>query len=192
MTTETKAPFFSFPHPMNGNVARAVALGVVVMAALVIASTVVDIDFRWLLFPLAYGFIARVAAGPRLSPLALLVTKIIVPKFKLPYEPVPGPPKRFAATMGIGFSVTALILEFGFGYTVAANIALGMLIFAAGLEAFLGFCLGCQIFAILMRVGVISEEICEDCSDWGRRAIRLKKEAAEREAAEALAAQAVS
>jgi hypothetical protein len=187
MTTETKAPFFSFPHPMNGNVARAVALGVVVMATLVIASTVVDIDFRWLLFPLAYGFIARVAAGPRLSPLALLVTK-----FKLPYEPVPGPPKRFAATMGIGFSVTALILEFGFGYTVAANIALGMLIFAAGLEAFLGFCLGCQIFAILMRIGVISEETCEDCSDWGRRAIRLKKEAAERDAAEALEAQAIS
>ena len=168
---------------MNGNVARSVAFGVVVMAVLVVA-----VDFTWLLFPLAYGFIARFFAGPRLSPLALLVTKIIVPKFKLPYEPVPGPPKRFAAALGIGFTVTALILEFGFGYTLAANITLGMLIFAAGLEALLGFCLGCQIFAILMRIGVISEETCEECSDWARRAIRLKKEAAERDALEAQAA----
>jgi len=173
---------------MNGNVARSVAFGVVVMASLVIASTVIAIDFRWLIFLLAYGFIARFFAGPRLSPLALLVTKIVVPKFKLPYEPVPGPPKRFAAAMGIGFTVTALILEFGFGYTLAANITLGMLIFAASLEAFLGFCLGCQIFAVLMRMGVISEDVCEECSDWGRRAIRLKKEAAERDALEAQAA----
>jgi hypothetical protein len=183
MTTETKAPFFSFPHPMNGNVARSVAVGVVVMASLVIA-----FDYTWLMFPLAYGFIVRVAAGPRLSPLALFVTKIIVPKFKLPYEPVPGPPKRFAATMGIGFTVTALILEFGFGYTVAAYIALGMLIFAAGLEAVFGFCMGCQIFEILMKTGIIPEDVCEDCADWGRRATRLKKEAVEREAQEAQAA----
>jgi len=183
MTTEIQAPFFSFPHPMNGNVARSVAFGVVVMASLVIA-----LDFTWLMFPLAYGFIARVLAGPRLSPLALLVTKTIVPKFKLPYEPVPGPPKRFAAAMGVGFTVTALILEFGFGYTVAAYIALGMLIFAAGLEAFLGLCLGCQIFAILMKTGMIPEDVCADCADWSRRATRLKKEAAEREALEAQAA----
>jgi hypothetical protein len=183
MTTETKAPFFSFPHPMNGNVARPVAVGVVVMASLVIA-----FDYTWLMVPLAYGFIVRVAAGPRLSPLALLVTKVIVPKFKLPYEPVPGPPKRFAATMGIGFTVTALILEFGFGYTVAAYIALGMLIFAAGLEAVFGFCLGCRIFAILMKTGIIPEDVCEDCADWPRRATRLKKEAAEREEREPQAA----
>ena len=47
---------------------------------------------------LAYGFIARVLAGPRLSPLAILVTKVIVPKVGLPYRPVEGPPKRFAAS----------------------------------------------------------------------------------------------
>ncbi len=168
---------------MNGNVARSVAVGVIVMASLVIA-----FDYTWLMVPLAYGFIVRVAAGPRLSPLALLVTKVIVPKFKLPYEPIPGPPKRFAATMGIGFTVTALILEFGFGYTVAAYIALGMLIFAAGLEAVFGFCLGCRIFAILMKTGIIPEDVCEDCADWGRRAAKLKKEAAERDALEAQAA----
>ena len=62
-----------------------------------------------------------------------------------------------------------------------------MLIFAAGLEAAFGFCLGCRIFAILMRTGIIPEDVCEDCADWPRRASRLKKEAAEREALEAQA-----
>ncbi len=183
MTAETKAPFFSFPHPINASVARSVAAGVVIMAVLAIT-----LDFPWLIFVIAYGFIARVIAGPRLSPLALLAGKVIVPKLRLPYDPVPGPPKRFAAAIGIGFSVTALILEFGFGYTTAAYSVLGMLIFAAGLEAVFGFCLGCRVFAILMRIGVIPEDVCVECADWETRARRLKREAAEREVREAAGA----
>lgn len=165
---------------MNASVARSVAAGVVVMAALTIA-----FDVPWLMFVIAYGFIARVLAGPRISPLALLVTKVIVPKFRLPYDPVPGPPKRFAAAIGVGFSVTALVLEFGFGYTTAAYSVLGILIFAAGLESVFGFCMGCKVFAILMKTGIISKGICEECADWTVRADLLKRDAAEHEAREA-------
>lgn len=134
MTSSTKQPFFSFPDPINSSVARAVAAGVVVMAAAAIA-----LDFPWLILVIAYGFIARVAAGPRLSPLAQLVLKVAVPVFRLPYRPVPGPPKRFAAAIGAGFSVTAAVLYFGFGFSVAAYAALGALVFAAVLEAFFGY-----------------------------------------------------
>ena len=175
MATESRDPFFSFPHPINASVARTIAAGVVVMAAITIA-----VDVPWLMFVIAYGFIARVLAGPRISPLALLAGKVIVPRLRLPYDPVPGPPKRFAAAMGVGFSVTALVLEFGFGYTTAAYSILGILIFAAGLEAVLGFCMGCRVFAILMKTGIIPESVCEECADWTVRAERLKREAAER------------
>lgn len=42
---------------------------------------------------------------------------------------------------------------------------------AAPLEAFLGLCLGCTTFGLLMRPGVIPEAVCEDCNDfWARRA----------------------
>jgi hypothetical protein len=119
--------FFSFPHPINASVARAVAGGVVLMAA----ATIV-FDQPWITLLLAYGFIARVAAGPRLSPLAYIVTTIIVPKFNLPYRPVAGPPKRFAASIGIVFSVTAAVLALGFGLNGAAYIVLGGLICAFG------------------------------------------------------------
>ncbi len=46
---------------------------------------------------------------------------------------------------------------------------LGFIVVAATLESVFGFCLGCTIFAALMRVGVIPQEVCERCDDiWGR------------------------
>lgn len=44
---------------------------------------------------------------------------------------------------------------------------LGALVVAAGLEAALGPCLGCKMFALLMRVGVIPRDACERCTDLG-------------------------
>jgi hypothetical protein len=166
--TNTEPGFFSFPHPMNASVARVVAAGVVIMAIATIA-----LDQPWITLVLAFGFIARVAAGPRISPLAILASKVIVPKLGLPYRPVAGPPKQFAAAIGIAFSVSAAILSLGFGLNGIAYIVLGGLIFAAGLEAVIGFCLGCQIFSILMKIGVIPESVCEDCANFDVRAKRM-------------------
>jgi hypothetical protein len=46
-----------------------------------------------------------------------------------------------------------------------------MLAVAAGLESILAVCLGCQLFALLMRTGVVPESVCEECADiWARRA----------------------
>ncbi len=46
-----------------------------------------------------------------------------------------------------------------------------LLVAAATLESVLAFCLGCQIFGLLMRAGVIPQEICVECGDiWARRA----------------------
>jgi hypothetical protein len=39
------------------------------------------------------------------------------------------------------------------------------MIVAAGLESIFAFCIGCQIFAGLMRLGVIPPEICEACNN---------------------------
>jgi hypothetical protein len=42
---------------------------------------------------------------------------------------------------------------------------LGVLIVAASLEAFAGFCLGCVIFGFLQRRGLIPQEVCEACNN---------------------------
>lgn len=160
----TVRQLFSFPNPVDEHAARLVALGVVAMAV----ATIV-FDQPWMLLVIAYGFVARVLTGPKLSPLGRLVTRVIVPALGRPPKEVPGPPKRFAQGIGAVFSLSAVVLHFGFGATGAASVVLGLLAAAASLEAFLGFCCGCVIFGGLMRAGVIPEDTCEACDDiWNR------------------------
>jgi len=154
---------FAFPNPVNEVSARLVAGGVVVMTVLVLA-----LGWHWLLIPLAYGFVARVATGPTLSPLGQVVTRGVTPRLHV-NKPVPGPPKRFAQGIGATLTVSATILYFGFGFTIAADVLVAMVLVAATLESVFAYCLGCKIFALLMRAGVIPTDVCEECNDiWNR------------------------
>jgi len=157
------AEVFSFPNPVNEKAARTVALVVMVLAALTLATS-----WYWLLIVLAYGFLARVLTGPTLSPLGRLVSSVIAPRLGAE-RPVPGLPKRFAQAMGATMTIAAAIAVFGFGADGVADVLLAMLIVAAGLESILGFCLGCQVFGLLMRAGLIPSEVCVECADiWSR------------------------
>lgn len=150
---------FAFPNPVNEVSARLVAGGVVLLAV----ATIV-FDLPWLTVPLAYGFVARALTGPTLSPLGQLVTRVIVPRLPVASRPVPGPPKRFAQGVGAVFSVTAAVLAVGVDETSAAYAVLGVLVVFATLESVFGLCLGCRVFALLMRAGVVPERICEECN----------------------------
>jgi hypothetical protein len=148
---------------VNEIAARLVAGGVVVLCAAILA-----FQAGWLIPVLAFGFVARVATGPKISPLALLVTRVVVPVLKLPERPTPGPPKRFAQGIGATLSVAATAFFFAGLEPVSYVLVAGILV-AASLESFLGFCLGCKIFALLMRLGIIPESVCEACADITRR-----------------------
>ena len=158
------AGLLSFPNPVNETSARLVAGGVVTMATGAVA-----LDQPWLMVPLAYGFAARVATGPKLSPLGQLATKVVTPRLKVQHRFSPGPPKRLAQGMGLAMSGGALALHYGLRRPTAAKRLLGILIGAAGLEAFFGICLACKLFALGMRLGVVPESVCEDCRDVWRR-----------------------
>jgi hypothetical protein len=158
------ARLLEFPDPVNEVSARLVAGGVVVLSL----ATVVT-GSPWLLVPLAYGFVARVLSGPTLSPLGQFVTRVVTPRVPFAAKPVPGPPKRFAQGIGAAFSVGACIAWFGFGNLDVTRVLVGFIVVAATLESVFALCLGCKVFAILMRVGVIPESVCEQCADiWAR------------------------
>ena len=158
-----------FPTVVNEVSARLVATGVVLMSVATIA-----FDLRWMTLVLALGFVARVVTGPTLSPLGQLVTRVITPALPFEEKLVPGPPKRFAQAIGAASTITAVVATYGFDSFGTAQVVLGLLVVAASLEAFVGLCLGCKMFALLMRAGVIPEEICEACNDiWARRPTRL-------------------
>jgi hypothetical protein len=154
---------FSFPDPVNETSARLVAFGVVVQAVAFLA-----IRQWWVLVPLAFGFLARVAAGPRFSPLGRFVTHVITPRVHRAHRFVPGPPKRFAQAIGLLFSASALVAELA-GATTVGVVLIGALLVAASLEAFAAVCLGCIVFQRLMRWGVIPASVCEACNDLGSR-----------------------
>ena len=154
---------FSFPNPVNEKAARVVA-GVVALTAIVTLAT----SAYWLLVPLAYGFWARVLTGPTLSPLGRFATRVAAPRLGEPRY-VPGPPKRFAQGMGAAMTTTAAVLALGFGAETAAEALLLVLVTAATLESVFAFCLGCQVFGLLMRAGLVPESVCADCADiWAR------------------------
>jgi uncharacterized protein DUF4395 len=155
---------FSFPDPVNEVAARTVAAGVVVMTVVALAAGV-----PWLLVPLAYGFWARVLTGPTLSPLGQLATRVVVPRLPVAPRPTPGPPKRFAQAVGTVLTTAALVVWATAGWGTAAEWFVGLVAGAAFLEAAFGLCLGCRIFALLMRVGLIPEHVCEACADVSRR-----------------------
>jgi len=159
MPPTARPGLLSFPDPVDEVAARLVAGGVVAMVAAAVAT-----GSRLLVAVLAYGFVARVLAGPRFSPLGLVVTRLVRPRLPVPPRLVPGPPKRFAQGIGVAFSLTALVLAVS-GAWGAAQVVLGLLGAAALLESALGLCLGCQAFALLMRAGIIPEAVCERCND---------------------------
>jgi len=158
---------FRFPNPVNEVSARLVAGGVLLMGLACLA-------FRlpWLIPVMAVGFLLRVAAGPRFDPLGLLVTRVITPRLPVAERLTPGPPKRFAQSIGAVFTVAATIAFYGFDQPVIAYGLMAVLVVFAALESLLGFCMGCKVFAVLMRLGVIPESVCEECNDlslrWGR------------------------
>lgn len=154
----------SFPNPVNEVAARLVAGGVVLVA---VAALVLDLP--WLLVPLAYGFVARALAGPRFSPLALLVTRGLVPRLPVAPRLVAGPPKRFAQAVGAVLTVSAAVLHLVLGFEAWADALLVVLIAFATLESVFALCVGCKVFGLLMRVGVIPDDVCADCADiWSR------------------------
>lgn len=148
-----------FPDPLNEKAARTVA-GVVALSAVAILLT----GAYWALAILAYGFIARATTGPAFSPLGRFAMWF-ARRFLGEPRYVPGPPKRFAQSVGAVCTTTGAVAAMGFGADgFAAAIAALMVVFAT-LESVFAFCAGCTMFAGLMRLGVIPEEVCERCAD---------------------------
>ncbi len=155
---------FSFPNPVNETSARVVAGGAVLQAVLFLG-----LRSGWLLVPLTYGFLARVLSGPTLSPLGQVATRLVTPH--LPGSPhiVAGPPKRFAQGVGAVFTLGASVAWLTGAHAVAL-VVIGALTVAASLEAVFALCIGCKLFAVLMRVGVVPQTVCVECADLSLRA----------------------
>jgi Domain of unknown function (DUF4395) len=158
---------FTFPDPVNEKAVRATAAGVALLAAAALATQRPE-----LLGLIAYGFLARVLAGPRLSPLAQLATRIVAPRLGPP-RPVSGPPKRFAQALGAVASTAAVVAYLVGAHTLAFGLA-GVMVVLASLESGFGICVGCLLHAQLARRGVVRAPECADCTDVRSRLLNAR------------------
>jgi hypothetical protein len=149
----------SFPNPVNETSAR-------IVAGVVAVLSVVTVAFQqgWLIPVLAYGFVARALTGPTLSPLGLVAMRVVTPRLPVAHRYAPGPAKRFAQVVGALFTVTATVLWFAAGLHTEALVLVGVIAVFASLESLLGLCVGCRVFYLGMRTGLVPPAVCRECA----------------------------
>ncbi|GGU44463.1 DUF4395 domain-containing protein [Nocardioides albus] len=88
--------------------------------------------------------------GVQRTPHAWLFKKFVRPRLGAPDELEDPAPPRFAQGVGLAFLVVALA-AYVLGATLVAQIALGLALVAAVLNAVFRFCLGCEIYLLIRR-----------------------------------------
>jgi hypothetical protein len=104
----------------------------------------------WLIAFQAVVFAIGVLRGPQFTPYAFLYKKIIKPRLKSPVTFEDVRPPQFAQAVGLGFALVAIIgsaTGAGGVFTVAVGFALA----AAFLNAAFNFCLGCEMYLLILR-----------------------------------------
>ena len=109
----------------------------------------------WVLLALVSAVFAWSAiAGVRRNPFGLVFARFVRPRLSPPDELEDPRPPTFA--QGVGFAVTiAGVILGAAGVTAAVPIAASLAFVAAFLNAAFGYCLGCQLYLLLVRARVI-------------------------------------
>ncbi|MFH8250993.1 DUF4395 domain-containing protein [Microbacterium sp. B2969] len=95
--------------------------------------------------------------SPRTAPWGVLYRVVVQPRLGPPEELEDPRPPRFA--QGVGFVVVGLGLVLQLlGVPWALPIAAGVAFVAAFLNAAFGLCLGCQMYLLLQRVGIVGRQ----------------------------------
>jgi len=93
-------------------------------------------------------------AGIQRHPYGLLFKRLVRPRLKPPAELEDPVPPTFA--QGVGFLITAIgVILTLLGLTLALPIAAALAFIAAFLNSVFGYCLGCQIYLLLVRARVL-------------------------------------
>jgi hypothetical protein len=95
--------------------------------------------------------------SPRTAPWGVLYRKVVQPRLKPPTELEDPRPPRFAQGVGLFVVAIGLILHL-VGVPWALPIAAAAAFIAAFLNAVFGLCLGCQLYLVLQRAGIVGRE----------------------------------
>ena len=108
----------------------------------------------WLLTFIMLSFLLGTLRGAEGSWQGMLFKKFVRPRLSPPAEMEDRRPPRFA--QGVGLFVTAVGVLLGvFGVLPAVPIAAAVAFVAAALNAVIGLCLGCEMYLLMRRAGLV-------------------------------------
>ena len=116
----------------------------VVLATALVTSNV------WLIAFQAVVFAIGALRGPQFTPYALIFKKLIKPRLKSEATLEDVKPPQFAQAVGLGFTVVAIIGSVT-GAGALFTVAVGFALAAAFLNAAFNFCLGCEMYLLILR-----------------------------------------
>lgn len=130
-----------------------VALGLAAPATASFAERIAQPGFL-LLAALTLLFAWGAAAGVARHPFGILFRTVVRPRLTPPAELESAAPPRFA--QGVGLVVTGIgVLLHLAGVPYAVPIAAAAAFVAAFLNSAFGYCLGCELYLLLVRAGVL-------------------------------------
>jgi hypothetical protein len=88
--------------------------------------------------------------GVQHTPHAWLFRTVVRPRLSPPDELEDPTPPRFAQAVGLAFTLVALV-GFTTGVALLGQVAIGLALMAALLNAVFRFCLGCEMYLLLKR-----------------------------------------
>ena len=112
---------------------------------------VASVIFAFITLVFAWGAFA----GVRRHPYGLIFKAIIRPRLKPPTDLEDPTPPTFAQGVGLVITLVGFLLSLIPGLQLALPIASGLAFIAAFLNSVFAYCLGCQIYLLLVRVGVL-------------------------------------
>ena len=92
--------------------------------------------------------------SPRTQPWSVLYRRVIQPRLSPPTDLEDPRPPRFAQGVGLFVTSLGLVLHLA-GVPWALSIAAALAFVAAFLNAVFGLCLGCQLYLLLQRAGIL-------------------------------------
>ncbi|SDH37779.1 DUF4395 domain-containing protein [Microbacterium pygmaeum] len=123
-----------------------------VLPATTIAQRILDPAF--LLLVIIWALFLWSVLSPRSAPWGVLYRKLIQPRLGPPSDLEDPRPPRFAQGVGLVVVSIGLLLQLT-GVPWALPIAAAAAFIAAFLNAVFGLCLGCQLYLVLQRAGIV-------------------------------------
>jgi len=128
--------------------ARGPRFGAVITTA-VLATALATNNF-WVILAQAIVFAIGAIKGPQFTPYVFVYKTFVKPRLKgvAPTEDVR--PPQFAQAVGLLFALTAVV-GLAVGINAIFTVAVAFALAAAFLNAAFNFCLGCQVYLLLLR-----------------------------------------